>query len=58
MLKITFLTQEMREPMRRGVLLEFVLPLKNGPVGDVKIRGSLEHGGCEMMNFRKIESNE
>lgn len=36
MSKINFLSEVMEEPMRREVLLDLVLSMEEGPVGDVK----------------------
>ncbi|GAB0208952.1 hypothetical protein GRJ2_003360900 [Grus japonensis] len=47
-----FLTQVVEDPTRRGMLLDLVLPNKEGLVGDVKVGGSLGCNDHEMVEFR------
>ncbi|GAB0208601.1 hypothetical protein GRJ2_003325800 [Grus japonensis] len=47
-----FLTQVVEESTRRGVLLDLVLPNKEGLVGDVKVGGSLGCSDHEMVESR------
>jgi len=49
-----FLTQEVDEPTRRGVLLDLVLTNKEGLVEDVKVGGSFGCSDHEMVEFRTL----
>lgn len=46
-----FLTQAIMEPTREGVLLDLMLTKKEGLVGDVKVRDSVDSSDQEMMEF-------
>uniref|UniRef100_A0A6G1R4T7 Uncharacterized protein n=1 Tax=Hypotaenidia okinawae TaxID=2861861 RepID=A0A6G1R4T7_9GRUI len=53
-----FLTQVVKEPKRRRVLLDLVLTKKGGLVGDVKVGGSLGYNDAsddEMVEFRVLQ---
>jgi len=47
-----FLMQVVEEPVRRGVLLDFVLTKREGLVDDVKVGGSFGCSDLEMVEFR------
>lgn len=50
-----FLTQVVKEPMRRSVLLDLVLTNKEGLIGDVKSGGSLDCSDHEMVEIRILK---
>ncbi|GAB0209334.1 hypothetical protein GRJ2_003399100 [Grus japonensis] len=51
-----FLLQVIEEPMRRGAVLDLVLPNKEGLVGNVKFKGSLGCSEHEMVEFKILRA--
>ena len=47
-----FLMQMVDEPTRRGVLLDFILTNKEGPIEAVKVEGSLSCSDHDVVEFR------
>ncbi|GAB0206448.1 hypothetical protein GRJ2_003110400 [Grus japonensis] len=51
-----FLLQRIKEPTRKGAMLDLVLTNKEGLVGDVKLKGSLGCSDHEMVEFRILRA--
>ncbi|GAB0178933.1 hypothetical protein GRJ2_000358600 [Grus japonensis] len=51
-----FLLQVIEEPTRRGAMLDLILTNKEGLVGDVKLKGSLDCSDHEMVEFRILRA--
>ncbi|KAK4832412.1 hypothetical protein QYF61_023091 [Mycteria americana] len=53
-----FLFQVIEKPMRRDGLLDLILTNKEGPVGNVKIKGNLGCSDHEMVEFRILRAGK
>ncbi|GAB0176134.1 hypothetical protein GRJ2_000078600 [Grus japonensis] len=51
-----FLLQVIEELMRRGAMLDLILTNKEGLVGDVKLKGSLDCSDHEMVEFKILRA--
>ncbi|GAB0199193.1 hypothetical protein GRJ2_002384700 [Grus japonensis] len=51
-----FLLQVREEPMRRGAMLDLILTIKEGLVGNVKLKSSLGCSDHEMVDFRILRA--
>jgi len=51
-----FLLQVIEEPTRRSAMLDLVLTNKEGPVGNVKLKGSLGCSDHEMIEFKILQA--
>ncbi|GAB0175856.1 hypothetical protein GRJ2_000050800 [Grus japonensis] len=51
-----FLLQVIKEPTRRGAMLDLILTNKEGLIGDVKLKGSLGCSDDEMVEFRILRA--
>ncbi|GAB0205246.1 hypothetical protein GRJ2_002990200 [Grus japonensis] len=51
-----FLLQVLKDPTRRGAMLDLILTNKEGLVGDVKLKGSLGCSDHEMVEFRILRA--
>jgi len=51
-----FLLQVIKEPTRRGVMLDLVLTNKEGLIGNVKLKGCLDCSDREMVEFKILRA--
>ena len=53
-----FLFQMAREPLRKGTMLDLVLTNEEGMVSNVKLKGSLDCSGCDMVEFKILRMSK